>query len=121
MQFWFLHRYIVAIYRGFKYGTLPVIKINDFIDWSLPLESYNSNTLNLATILYTYNFYLFILIGLILLVAMIGAIALVLSRRVFAQSVYKQILRKPTVNWMGYSDQHTQRYLSKIRDDLKNF
>lgn len=120
-QFFLTHCYIIALYKAFKYGSVPTYEVSGFINWQLVPEFYNSNTLNLAVFLYTYNFYLFILIGLILLVAMVGTIALVLTKRVFQQPVYKQILRKSTISWMGYSDQYTQRCISKIQYDLKNF
>lgn len=71
---------------------------NNYFMWSESIELHHSNTLNLALFLYTYNFYLFMLVGLILLVSMIGSIALVLTRnQIFAQPIYKQVLRKPSI------------------------
>jgi NADH-quinone oxidoreductase subunit J len=72
---------------------------NDLIDWFSLLEFYNSNTFNLAVFLYTYNFYSFMIVTLILFVAMVGAIALVLVKeRTFIQPIFKQVSRRTNIN-----------------------
>lgn len=93
---------------------------NDLIDWFSLLEFYNSNTFNLAVFLYTYNFYPFMIVTLILFVAMVGAIALVLVKeRTFIQPIFKQVSRRTNINWMSYKDQQIQFYISSLCDNLK--
>lgn len=93
---------------------------NGLIDWFTLLEFYNSNTFNLAIFLYTYNFYLFIIVTLILFVAMVGAIALVLiKKRIFIQPIFKQVGKKTSISWMSYKDQQIQSHISLLSDNLK--
>jgi len=66
--------------------------LNNSVDWvSLVIAS--TNTVVVGTILYTYYSFFFILCGFILLISMVGAITLTLSRRgdVRRQEIYKQL------------------------------
>jgi len=66
--------------------------LNNSVDW-VSLVIANTNTVVIGTILYTYYSFFFILCGFILLISMVGAITLTLSRRgdVRRQEIYKQL------------------------------
>ena len=66
--------------------------LNNSVDW-VSLVIVNTNTVVIGTILYTYYSFFFILCGFILLISMVGAITLTLSRRgdVRRQEIYKQL------------------------------
>jgi NADH-quinone oxidoreductase subunit J len=66
--------------------------LNNSVDW-VSLVIANTNTVVIGTILYTYYSLFFILCGFILLISMVGAITLTLSRRgdVRRQEIYKQL------------------------------
>jgi len=65
--------------------------LNNSVDW-VSLVIANTNTVVVGTILYTYYSFFFILCGFILLISMVGAITLTLSRRdVRRQEIYKQL------------------------------
>ena len=68
-----------------------------FSNTSLPIASEIANTTQLGGVLYTKYAFLFQLAGLILLVAMIGAISLTMRKRVGVrrQSIADQINRRP--------------------------
>jgi len=68
-----------------------------FSNASLPIASKISNTTQLGGVLYTKYVFLFQIAGLILLVAMIGAISLTMRKRVGVrrQSITDQINRRP--------------------------
>jgi NADH:ubiquinone oxidoreductase subunit 6 (subunit J) len=67
---------------------------DSYVDWSKLIDSI-TNLESLGQILYTYYFIYFLLAGLILLVAMIGAIVLTmqLNRQVRRQIIFKQVAR----------------------------
>ena len=66
--------------------------LNNSVDW-VSLVIAKTNTVVIGTILYTYYSFFFILCGFILLISMVGAITLTLSRRgdVRRQEIYKQL------------------------------
>ena len=66
--------------------------LNNSVDW-VSLVIANTNTVVIGTILYTYYSFFFILCGFILLISMVVAITLTLSRRgdVRRQEIYKQL------------------------------
>jgi len=66
--------------------------LSNSVDW-VSLVIANTNTVVVGTILYTYYSFFFILCGFILLISMVGAITLTLSRRgdVRRQEIYKQL------------------------------
>ena len=68
-----------------------------FLNTSLPVKSDIANTTQLGGVLYTKYAFLFQIAGLILLVAMIGAISLTMRKRVGVrrQSIADQINRRP--------------------------
>ncbi len=68
-----------------------------FSNTSLPIASEIANTTQLGAVLYTKYVFLFQIAGLILLVAMIGAISLTMRKRVGVrrQSIVDQINRRP--------------------------
>jgi len=72
---------------------------NDDFSYNLWVEYYNSitNMEVIGQLLYTYYFDLFLMCGMILLVAMIGAIVLTLTHRnqVKRQNIFDQISRNP--------------------------
>lgn len=76
---------------------------HSYIDWSSNLETI-TNIDAIGRLIYTHYFYLFLLSGMILLVAMIGAIVLTMYRRnlVLRQSIYEQVSRdfKKTIKYV---------------------
>lgn len=68
----------------------------DYINWVNELNSLSNMEL-IGQLLYTYYFSLFIIVGLILLIAMIGPIVLTLNKIkiVRRQDIYEQVLRNP--------------------------
>ena len=72
-----------------------------FSNISLPVTSDIANTTQLGGVLYTKYVFLFQIAGLILLVAMIGAISLTMRKRVGVrrQSIADQINRRPEDVW----------------------
>ena len=83
---------------GILVFELITVMIGDaFPNASLPITSTISNTTQLGGVLYTKYAFLFQIAGLILLVAMIGAISLTMRKRVGVrrQSITDQINRRP--------------------------
>jgi NADH-quinone oxidoreductase subunit J len=74
---------------------LPLSSREIYIDWLNSFDSL-SNIEVLGQLLYTYYFFYFLIAGIILLVAMVGAIVLTLSftQKAKHQFVFKQILRE---------------------------
>lgn len=76
---------------------------HSYIDWSSNLETI-TNIDAIGRLIYTHYFYLFLLSGMILLVAMIGAIVLTMYRRnlVLRQNIYEQVSRdfKKTIKYV---------------------
>ena len=70
---------------------------NSYIIW-IDTVDFITNVESLGQILYTYYFSYFLLAGIILLIAMIGAIVLTVTfnRKAKAQSIYKQVSRDYT-------------------------
>lgn len=70
------------------------LKSANEMNWALLLDS-TTNIESLGRIMYTHYFYLFIIAGLILLVAMVGAIVLTMYKRgnVKRQDIYTQLTR----------------------------
>ena len=100
-------RYLPA---GFILSILLLIEVVSILNLNISQVNYNNTVYNLwinnlyfnnysinqiANLLYTYNFYWFIISSLILLVAMIGSIILTLHKKSFVkrQEIYKQIGR----------------------------
>jgi NADH-quinone oxidoreductase subunit J len=75
--------------------VLTIQNTEGYTQWLSSLDSI-TNVEMLGQLLYTYYFFYFLIAGIILLVAMIGAIVLTLnfSQKAKHQSVFKQILRK---------------------------
>lgn len=71
------------------------IKSNPVNNYLLGFNQPLTQTELLGWYIYTYNFYLFFVLGLILLIAMIGSIILVLNQNVNVrrQLVFKQVLK----------------------------
>lgn len=74
---------------------LPMISREIYFDWTTSVDSL-TNLDVLGQILYTYYFFYFLIAGIILLVAMVGAIVLTLqfTQKAKHQLVFRQILRE---------------------------
>lgn len=74
---------------------LPMASQEIYTNWLISIDSL-SNIEVLGQLLYTYYFFYFLVAGIILLVAMVGAIVLTLSftQKAKHQFVFKQILRE---------------------------
>lgn len=74
---------------------LPMASREIYTNWLISIDSL-SNIEVLGQLLYTYYFFYFLVAGIILLVAMVGAIVLTLSftQKAKHQFVFKQILRE---------------------------
>jgi NADH:ubiquinone oxidoreductase subunit 6 (subunit J) len=74
---------------------LPKISREIYFDWATSVDSL-TNLDVLGQILYTYYFFYFLIAGIILLVAMVGAIVLTLqfTQKAKHQLVFRQILRE---------------------------
>jgi len=79
------------------FELITVMYGDAFSNASLPIASKIANTTQLGGVLYTKYAFLFQIAGLILLVAMIGAISLTMRKRVGVrrQSITDQINRRP--------------------------
>jgi NADH-quinone oxidoreductase subunit J len=89
----FLSEIVLAIHTTFSSGES--LSFLSYTDWVRYLDSLSDLEV-LGQVLYTYYFLYFLLAGIILLVAMIGAIVLTLktSKQVKHQVVFKQVLRE---------------------------
>jgi NADH-quinone oxidoreductase subunit J len=103
----FLKYFPIGSFLGFAFLIeilLILINILEFNSYEIGDNSYNiwinnidfiTNIESIGQILYTYYFSYFLIAGIILLIAMIGAIVLTLTfnRKARAQSIYKQAAR----------------------------
>ena len=98
IMFIFIGQVVVLIDKNFLFDLTPFTSYNNWI--LLYLQS--SNIELIGEIIYTYFFQLFLITGVILLIAMIGPIVLTLShtKYVLRQNIYEQNARKwrETVN-----------------------
>lgn len=87
---------IFFLLKGNNY--FETISSISYVNWGDVLNS-KSNMEVIGEVVYTYYFILFLVVGLILLVAMIGPIVLTLNKNRFVrrQNLYEQILRNPEV------------------------
>ena len=78
-----------------NFESRPTLEIyNPYINWS-QLVDYTTNIQVLGNVLYTVYFLYFLIAGIILLIAMLGAIVLTLTfdQKAQSQTIYKQVSR----------------------------
>lgn len=96
LLFVFYHQFIEFINSNFIYFETTYTEIY-WINWIIENNNY-SNIETIGKVLYTNYFFLFLICGLILLVAMIGAIVLTMhqNKKVKKQKIDIQLNRKPS-------------------------
>lgn len=84
---------IAREYGNTGIGTSQLFVPSEYIEWSKYLDGIANMDL-MGQIIYTHYLYFFLMSGMILLVAMIGAITLTMSNRAFKrQHIYQQVAR----------------------------
>jgi NADH:ubiquinone oxidoreductase subunit 6 (subunit J) len=89
--------FLLEIFLVLESDLIPLLQTSNNLehtDWYALLNN-NTNIETFGQLLYTYYFYYFLIAGIILLVAMIGAIVLTLKTNnfVYRQQIYQQVSR----------------------------
>jgi hypothetical protein len=93
-------RYVAGMEFHPPIGMFPYyfifVKNNAILNFPMFLSQDITQTELLGWYIYTYSFYIFFVLGLVLLIAMIGSIILVLNQNVNVrrQLIFKQVLRE---------------------------
>jgi NADH-quinone oxidoreductase subunit J len=90
--------FLLEVFLGLQENLVPLLPSSSreiYTDWLSIIDSL-TNLAVLGQILYTYYFFYFLIAGIILLVAMVGAIVLTLNftQKAKHQFVFRQILRQ---------------------------